>query len=120
MLTADGTVDVARTAELVRAAAPLAVTFHRAFDESADLVAALEDVIATGAARLLTSGGAATAPEAVARIAELVRRARREDCCYAGERDYGGECCGDCGGTGAREFHAGLSSVVGGSAGGGV
>jgi copper homeostasis protein len=77
LLRADRSVDVERTAELVRAAAPLPVTFHRAFDESADLFVALEDVIATGAMRLLTSGGAATAPEAVKRIAELVLRAGR-------------------------------------------
>ena len=75
LLRDDRSVDVERTAELVRAAVSLPVTFHRAFDECADLLAALEDVVATGAARLLTSGGAAKAPEAVGRIAELVRRA---------------------------------------------
>src|SRR5579871_3687666 len=69
-------VDVERTRELVRAAAPLPVTFHRAFDESSDLFVALEEVVATGASRLLTSGGAEKAPEATRRIAELVGIAR--------------------------------------------
>src|SRR5580704_2119991 len=76
LLKEDRRVDVERTRELVRAAAPLPVTFHRAFDESADLFVALEDVVATGASRLLTSGGAGTAPEVVARLAELIRLAR--------------------------------------------
>ena len=45
VLSDDRSVDVGRTAELVREAAPLPVTFHRAFDESADLFAALEAVV---------------------------------------------------------------------------
>src|ERR1700722_15215102 len=42
ILRADQSVDVERTAELVRAAGTLPVTFHRAFDESAELFEALE------------------------------------------------------------------------------
>ena len=113
ILKSDGTVDVSRTAELVRAAAPLPVTFHREFDQSADLFAGLEDVVATGARRLLTSGGAATAPEAVARIAELVRRAEGRVIVMPGSGITAGNVAEITTATGAAEFHAGLSSVVG-------
>jgi copper homeostasis protein len=52
LLNLNGTVDIARTRHLVELARPLAVTFHRAFDMTADLFRALEDVCATGEDRL--------------------------------------------------------------------
>lgn len=76
ILTADARVDVKRTAELVRAARPMKVTFHRAFDICADLEAALEDVIRSGADRILTSGGARLGTEGAATLARLGTKAR--------------------------------------------
>ena len=75
VLTPDAKIDVERTAELVRAARPARVTFHRAFDWIDDQVAALEQLIELGVDRVLTSGGAPTAPEGADRIRALVERA---------------------------------------------
>jgi copper homeostasis protein len=65
--------------ELVRRARDLAgdaeVTFHRAFDQTADLDAGLEALIDAGAARVLTSGGRASAAEALDVFPRLVARA---------------------------------------------
>ena len=76
VLSEDSTVDVTRTTYLVRRAAPLPCTFHRAFDETRDLRKAFEDVIATGCRALLSSGGASNAVLGSSMLRELVRLAR--------------------------------------------
>jgi copper homeostasis protein len=75
LLTPDGDIDVARTAELVALAAPMECTFHRAFDVARNPLKALEDVIDAGCRRILTSGQKATAIEGVATLRELVEAA---------------------------------------------
>ena len=75
ILKADGTIDIARCKELVDLARPLNVTFHRAFDMTKDPFKALEDVVQTGADRLLTSGQMNEAPYGAKLIAELVKKA---------------------------------------------
>jgi copper homeostasis protein len=77
LLTADGDIDVPRAQRLVELAAPMPVTFHRAFDLARDPFKALEDIIDTGCNRLLTSGQEASASEGAALISEL-RKAARE------------------------------------------
>jgi copper homeostasis protein len=75
VLTAEGGVDGRAMTAVVAAAAPLPVTFHRAFDEIGDQAGALEALIALGVSRVLTSGGAPTALEGAERIGSLVRQA---------------------------------------------
>ncbi len=65
-LDVQGNIDLPLCRELVQAAGPLQVTFHRAFDAARDLPAALEQVIGLGCQRVLTSG-ARQAPRPVPR-----------------------------------------------------
>src|SRR5665213_2451549 len=77
MLKADGTIDKEGCSQLVRMAKQygLGVTFHRAFDLSADLEESLEDIIEIGCDRILTSGGRTTAMEGSSIIARLIKKA---------------------------------------------
>ncbi len=77
MLRADGSVDSGRCRELVSLAHGfgMGVTFHRAFDVAADRRQALEDIVALGCERILTSGGSATAEEGIAELRTLVELA---------------------------------------------
>jgi copper homeostasis protein len=104
-------VDVHRTRELVELAQPLPTTFHRAFDESADLRQGLENVIQTSAKRILTSGGAKSAPEGAAMLAELVAAARGRIVIIPGAGINASNIAQVAKQTGAREFHSGLSSA---------
>jgi copper homeostasis protein len=111
MLLGNGHVDIARTRLLVEHARPLPVTFHRAFDASADLRDSLEGVIRTGAARILTSGGKRTAPEGLATIAKLVSDASDRITIVPGSGINASNIREVAQVTHAREFHSGLSSI---------
>ncbi len=77
VLNPDRTINLDRTARLVEAARPLSVTFHRAFDEVPDPLAALETLQSLGIDRILTSGCAPTAREGLETLSRLVRLAGR-------------------------------------------
>ena len=77
-LTPEGAIDRAAMRRLIAAAAPLPVTFHRAYDVcTADPFIALDQIIALGCTRLLTSGQAPNAWDGRNVLAILVRRAGR-------------------------------------------
>lgn len=75
LLNPDGTVDRARTAELIALARPLPVTFHRAFDMTRDPFEAFDTLVSLGVDRVLTSGQEPTVLEGIDLIAALVERA---------------------------------------------
>jgi len=81
---ADGTLDVARMAELVTLARPLRVGIHRAFDRAPDPEVALDQVIALGIDVVLTSGHAESAEQGIPTLARLVTRAAGRTVILAG------------------------------------
>ena len=71
----DGTIDTELTKRFVKLAAPLPVTFHRAFDRCTEPLKALEQIINCGCARILTSGCQPTAMEGAELLKQLVQQA---------------------------------------------
>ena len=75
VLTAGGEIDAERVGRLVERARPLPLTFHRAFDQVRAPETALARLLELGVARVLSSGGAATAREGSAVLRALVEQA---------------------------------------------
>lgn len=112
ILDANGHVDVPRTRELVMLARPMSVTFHRAFDVSADLFRALEDVCSTGTNRLLTSGGEQTCVRGADTIRKLVELARGRITIMAGRGITESNATSIIERTGVSEIHVGTSTYA--------
>ena len=74
-LTAEGDIDTATCKRLINAADGMSITFHRAFDMCRNPQKALEELIALGCHRVLTSGQAPTAEAGAALLGELVEQA---------------------------------------------
>ncbi len=110
ILNVDGQVDTQRTRQLIELSRPLSVTFHRAFDMSADLFRALEDVCSAGADRILTSGGQQTSVLGRETIARLVTLAGDRVVIMPGSGINEQNAAGLIQETGAREIHVGLRS----------
>jgi copper homeostasis protein len=106
LLQEDGCVDIAKTRQLVTAARPLKVTFHRAFDMSRDLRRSLEDVIAAGADRILTSGAEQSVEEGIPAIAKLTRAGKGRIAIMVGGGITESNVHRVVSETGAREIHA--------------
>ena len=110
-LTRDGDVDVALCGELIAAAKPLGVTFHRAIDVARDPQAALDAAITLGCERVLTSGAQASAIEGVDAIASLMQRAGERIGVMAGAGVTVGNVRELVQRTGVREVHASAKAL---------
>jgi len=112
ILDADGNIDTRRSQMLADLARPLDVTFHRAFDMSADLSRSLEDVCTIGANRILTSGGEPTALQGLQAIAGLVKAAAGRIAIMPGSGIKADNARRIVEESGVRDIHAGLASSV--------
>lgn len=74
-LKADGSVDTEKLRRVVEIAGDMEVVFHRAFDRCRDWEEALEDLVACGCCRVLTSGLHDTALEGKETLKKLIERA---------------------------------------------
>lgn len=74
--TINGEIDIERFKLIVELAYPMGVTCNRAFDATPDPFKALEDIIAAGCERVLTSGQASAAPDAGILLGKLVKQAK--------------------------------------------
>ncbi len=104
-LRPDGTVDTDVMKRLMDAAGNTPVTFHRAFDHCSDPFQALEDIIALGCSRILTSGCRPTAAEGVELLAALVEKAGDRIIIMPGCGVNEGNIENTARLSGAREFH---------------
>jgi copper homeostasis protein len=106
VLDAAGRVDVAACQGLIALAGDTKITFHRAFDTCSDQAQALEDIIALGCQRVLTSGGQATAEAGQAQLAALVAQAAGRLQIMPGAGISAENIRTLAAATGAQEFHA--------------
>ncbi|XP_063348152.1 copper homeostasis protein cutC homolog isoform X1 [Pelmatolapia mariae] len=109
-LTEDGRVDAELCMELLAAARPLPVTFHRAFDMVHDPAVALEVLISLGFERVLTSGCDSSALEGLPLIKRLVDQAKGRIIIMPGGGITERNLQRILEGSGAQEFHCSARS----------
>lgn len=112
ILNPSAKIDVERCAALVNIAKPMHTTFHRAFDRVADYSTALEDVIKTGAQRILTSGLSEIAADGKALLKRLVELAENRISIMAGGGITPESVTEIILQTGVNEVHASCSAVM--------
>ncbi len=104
-LTPDSRLNFKQMAALVEAAEGLDITCHRAFDFTPDPLAALDDLVALGIPRVLSSGQAASAFEGRFLLKKMVVRAAGRIAVMPGAGIHAGNIAELAQTTGAREFH---------------
>ena len=111
-LRPDGKVDEALTRDLMAAARPMSVTFHRAFDLCRDAAEGMEALMGLGTDRLLTSGQSATAREGASLIATLVGQSAARIAVMAGGGINETNVAEVIRATGVTEIHVGASGTA--------
>ena len=113
-LTPEGRVDVPLCRDFIDLARSygLSVTFHRAIDRSADIMEALDDVLSLGVDRILTSGGADSAPEGAAVIRRMVERAEGKAIILAGAGITPENAVELVNATGVTEIHGSRTTII--------
>ena len=104
-LNADGTIDVEKNRYLMECSHGMSVTMHRAFDRAVNPEQALEDVIAIGFDRILTSGQQPKAIQGAELLAQLNRQAAGRIILMAGSGVTEQNIRELCEKTGLHEFH---------------
>ena len=111
LLLPNAHIDIERTKRLVEIAYPMEVTFHRAFDRVIDPRQALEDVIACGCNRILTSGLHSTVSEGQEVLKQLVQQADYRIIIMPGSGLRASNISEIAAFTGAEEFHTSARKV---------
>ncbi|XP_069574029.1 copper homeostasis protein cutC homolog [Brachyistius frenatus] len=109
-VTENGRVDRAVCMELLTAARPLPVTFHRAFDMVHDPSDVLEDLVSLGFQRVLTSGCDSSALEGLPLIKRLIDQAKGRIIIMPGGGITERNLQRILEGSGAQEFHCSARS----------
>jgi copper homeostasis protein len=83
-LKKNGSINMKQTKQMVKAATPMRVTFHRAFDEGNNLLKNLEDIIICGCDALLTAGQSKNINSGISNLEQLVTFAKGRIAILAG------------------------------------
>ncbi len=115
ILDRSGRVDRDRNAVLIEAARPISITFHKAIDQARDPIEAIDDLLAIGVDRVLSSGRQPSALEGVEMLARMVERADGRLAVMAGGRLAVEHLASVIRESGVREIHLGsaASRIVG-------
>jgi copper homeostasis protein len=105
-LHSDHTIDTQQLAEFIQLARPMKVVMHRAFDQTPDMILALDTLLSFGVDGVLTSGQARTAVDGAERLQTLHARAGSHLTVLAGGSVRGHNVVDLVSRTGVREVHA--------------
>ncbi|MEO7523934.1 MAG: copper homeostasis protein CutC, partial [Ferruginibacter sp.] len=112
ILNRDGTVDTERCGQLVNLAYPLGVTFHRAFDRTADPFKALEEIIEMGCERILTSGQTPSINDGLDLVSKLIAKSEERIIIMPGSGVRAGNIAELAARTNATEFHTSARTTI--------